>query len=132
MKKIIKVLSFVFLSLFALTLVACAPKTAEDAKAKLEEKGYKVSISVKDEEEIGDDGVAATLTGTYNLASGIVGAITGDDVETAYVNAKLYTTSAKAKEAYDRVKGNSSENNPIKLVGKWVVTGDAKGVKDFQ
>ena len=90
MKKIISIVAVILLvAMLGVILIACTPKTIEDAKAKFEKKGYDVS----------------TRTGkkvpSYYAEEGVIGTIYAEsEDEEEYFEAFLFETKDDAKEAY--------------------------------
>ena len=119
---------FIMLVLSALTclcFVACAPKTVEKAKEKMEAAGYSVELISEDVAEIGlgeeaEGSIIATKTegGLLNLKTYILTAV-------------LFDSTKAAKEYYEQTLENSNGDTGITRSGKWVVVGNVEAIDEF-
>ena len=115
-----RILGVITLLVFAVLLVACAPKDTEAAAAKMKKAGYIATASVAS--EVKEDGYVGQVTGTKDsLSEAISGAYT----------AELYKTAKQAKAAYEKTQ-NAEGKSSATLVGKWVFYGNEDALKAFK
>ena len=119
-----KVILGLFVALFALVLVGCAPKDSSAAKQKMEKAGYTVVATVYD--EVQEDGSVASLACTKGNTIGSIIDGLGNGL-----TAVLYDSTKNAKAAYNSSKNAEGKSN-YTLVGKWVVWGSEEAVKAFK
>lgn len=123
MKKLIMVL---LAALMCLCMVACAPADMEEAKAKMKDAGYDVTVVSEDVTEalVGEEAV-----GSLN-ATKTEGGIMNLKVYT--INAILFESSSAAKAYYDETKTEEVEEGQVyKVSGCWVISGSEVAVKAF-
>ncbi len=112
--------------LMCLFMVACAPADMEEAKAKMEEAGYKVTVV---SEEATEFLVGKEAVGSLN-ATKTEGGITNLSVYS--VNAILFESSEAAKKYYEQTKTEDvEEGQAYKLSGCWVISGSEVAVDAF-
>lgn len=128
MMKKICVLLFGFILLFGLT--SCVPKTAYDAKMKLEKKGYEVEVS-------STLGTMGSLFGFGELKYAL-NATKGEGETKDSLFILYFETNDDAKMAYELLKDQknadlfgSTDIENLKISGKAVYSGTKKAVKDF-
>ena len=123
MKKFIMALLAALMCLF---MVACAPADMEEAKAKMEEAGYNVTVISEETTEalVGEEAV-----GSIN-ATKTEGGITNLKVYT--INAILFESSAAAKAYYDETKTEEVDEGQVyKVSGCWVISGNKVAADAF-
>ena len=145
MKKSAKLVTLLLLVVMVMTvcLVGCAPKTADDAKAKLEDKGYKVTVIDGSKAGVTIAGMQAVIT-AYKTGdkNDYVSAIMFDSKESAE---KYYATfeedyNAEREELKNEIKNEKNEDKKAKLQaaydsmvikknGQWIAAGNKDGVK---
>ena len=113
MKKLIRLASCVLVLVLSVFMLACAPASLDKAKEKMEKAGYKVSVVTEDEGE------------------GIVYAYKGNEK----IMAIMFEDKEDAEEFYnDSVKMYAfilfDMDNAV-LEGKWIYSGTAQAIKDF-
>lgn len=128
MMKKICVLLFGFMLLFGLT--SCVPKTAYDAKIKLEKKGYEVEVS----STLGTMGSLFGFGGLKYALNATKGE--GESKESLFI--LYFETNDDAKMAYELLTDRddddlfgSTDIKNLKISGKSVYSGTKKGIKDF-
>ena len=121
-----KVFVALFVALFALVLVGCAPKDSDAAKAKMEKAGYTAVWSAYS--EVKEDGSVGYLVANKgkSIGASLDGLLDGDNL-----TAVLYNSTKNAKAAFNDTKNAEGKTN-YSLVGKWVVYGGEAAVKAFK
>ncbi|MBP5550550.1 MAG: hypothetical protein J6X93_00675 [Bacilli bacterium] len=115
-----RILGVITLLVFAVLLVACAPKDTEAAAAKMKKAGYIATASVAS--EVKEDGYVGQVTGTKDSLS--------EALSSAYT-AQLYKTAKQAKAAYEKTQDAEGKSSAT-LVGKWVFYGNEDALKAFK
>ena len=124
MKKFFKAVLSVCFSLLMLLFVACgnAPTTVEQARGKMENLGYTVSVAEYDEGE-------QKYTARVDCKKKYNG-------KTISVTALMFSSPTKAKEYMEwanKVESQFNANGKMRtVIGKWVVMGDTKARSDFK
>ncbi len=121
MDKSLKWVALAGLTTFAcVAFVACAPLNAKQARKKLEDKGYVVSVF-----GMTGEGVSEHVSAYY------ISPTTGKREE---VEAVRFYSIAKAQKRYEEAKysyGNGVGDIVVEREGSWVVLGTQKAVEDF-
>lgn len=134
MKKIITVIAVLALmAILGTVLFACVPKTLEKAEAKMKKAGYEVEITkVSDYEK--DEEMEEYAEAMKK--AGIVGYLDAHKGETEWLDAVLYESASKAKDAFDDAKKEyeafKDEDIVVKRSGKWIYAGTKAAVKAFK
>lgn len=125
MKKIYAILVALVM---VISLASCAPKTPVDAKDKLEDMGYTVTVDGTlvpgGLKLFGVDGVESYVSATKKLENG----------EFEIVQAYKFAEKAQAKDALEKIKSwaeNNGKETNLKQTGCWVYGGTEQGMKDF-
>ena len=120
MKKLIKSISLSIVLLFTLTmLTACVPSNLNDAKEKLKEAGYVITLELGANEDEG-------IVGQFTAAKGSIG-FQGAEYEQIIV---IYFESSK--EAKEYAKDWNDSIFTIKHNGKCAYAGTKNAIKDFE
>ena len=112
--------------MMCLACTACAPMNLEKAEEKMEEAGYKVTVTEGDAAElIAENAVGVIVAVDVSIS---LSGISGD-----MLTAILFDSFSDAIEYYKEHKDDEKdrEDQVIKLSGKWVYIGTEDAIKDF-
>ena len=114
MKKIMKGIALVLaIMLVGIVFVACAPDDINEAKEKMQEKGYIVTTLPED-----DDDIVGALMATK--------VSTGDVL---YIH--LCESRSDARDLVEDITEEGDIGTTVERSGKWVLVGTQKAIDDF-
>ncbi len=116
MKQLRKLLCACILAFATLCMVACTPDTVEEAKKKMEEEGYRVTVYNEEDEAFG---LLAKLQ------------ITSRSDPTNITFAYYFDTIADAKRYFGEEE-DLSEDVVMRRHDRWVLLGNKKTIWDFR
>ena len=112
--------------MMCLACTACAPMNLEKAEEKMEEAGYKVTVTEGDAAElVAENAVGVIVAVDVNISlSGVSGGM---------LTAILFDSFADANAYYKEHKDDEKEKEDqvIKKSGKWVYIGTENAIEDF-
>lgn len=119
MKKALRIISITLLTVLLFLFAGCAPTSVAQAKNRMENEGYTVTVETLTGSEAGGFGSVILLEATKN------------DDQNCYITAFLFKSTKDARTYKKRVPKSNEGKFVYKRKGKWVYYAHPKAERAF-